>query len=73
LVDLDLKQRLLDLLCSHNDGAWRSMNGGGDDLLSLLAGANRHYMMHLGLRETAGSLFLLGMESLSLIRSYRLF
>jgi hypothetical protein len=41
------------------------MNGGGRDLLSLLAGANRHYTLGLGLSETAGSLFLLGMGSLS--------
>jgi hypothetical protein len=42
------------------------MNGGGRDLLSLLAGANHHYTLGLGLSETAGSLFLLGMGSLSL-------
>jgi hypothetical protein len=49
------------------------MNGGGRDLLSLLAGANHHYTMGLGLSETAGSMFVLGMESLSLSCSYRLF
>jgi hypothetical protein len=42
------------------------MNGGGRDLLSLLAGANHHYTLGLGLSENAGSLFLLGMGSLSL-------
>jgi hypothetical protein len=35
------------------------------DMLSLLTRANCHYTMRLGLSETAGSLFLLGMESLS--------
>jgi hypothetical protein len=65
LGDVEEEQGLLDLLCSYGDGARWSMNGGGD-LLSLFSGANHHYRMGLGLSETVVSLFLLGMESLSL-------
>jgi hypothetical protein len=61
------EQGLLNLLCSYGDGARWSMNGSGGDLLSLLAGANHHYTMGLGLSETVVSLLLLGMESLSLL------